>query len=287
MQKKQYYKQWLGRAFTKPITITSIISLIATIVFGIISSQFPHWHDFFNILSWALPLTVLTATTIWGLALAPYKIHTSLNKEKTTEITQLKTKLEEIISEIPNIKLSDWKNVEGTLKQVIYDEPTTMSGVAPIVYGGTAVPTHQAQDYTGHTTIFKPYFTHLLIANDPEKKIGTDAKKVRTKIGFYDEKRENLIFPEIEGRWSLTEEYAIKGLAAEYETEIDIPANGNHRPLDIVLKYDEDNACYACNNETPTRAPSDWRDSTRKEEFWFKLKNNGKDTQVELEFDRP
>ena len=158
-----------------------------------------------------------------------------------------------------------------------------------------------SEDMVVDEILGEPCFLHALFANDPEQGKGSDAQNVCAEIEYYDKKRTNLIMPALEGRWAHTSQPGTKDYNPIETSEITLPANGKPRPLDIVMKYDEDEECYAHSNDTPSKAPSDFRDKDRMlgigeydlkvrirgsnhvdETYWFRLINQGKGKQVEL-----
>jgi len=150
--------------------------------------------------------------------------------------------------------------------------------------------------------IGEPTFTRAIFANDPKSpKKGAVAEKVVAHIDFYDYSRKESLFSMV-GRWAETPERAQVGVRVIETNQIDIAPNAMPRSLDVVLKYDDEVACYGLNNETPIRVlpGSGWRDIERKldlgiyavqirlrgtnvdEVFWFELTNSGKGSKVEL-----
>lgn len=144
----------------------------------------------------------------------------------------------------------------------------------------------------------EPYFTHVLFANDPLTPLqAVDATNVAGHIDIYAKDGQHLF--DMIGRWSETKEEARGAQPIEME-QILIPPNGRANPMDIALKYREDEEGYGHNNESRRIAPTDWRDNQKQlpvgnylirirlrgnnvdKEFWLNLVNKGKGRDIEL-----
>lgn len=93
------------------------------------------------------------------------------------------------------------------------------------------------------------YGTYVLIANKP-RIAGRDAKDVVTRLRF--EGSDGSI-TEIHGRWSQLPQHGDPERTLEAEG-IDIPSNGEWKWLDVAIKYQDDEVCYAFNDENRFRS---------------------------------
>ncbi len=160
--------------------------------------------------------------------------------------------------------------------------------------------TTKLRDVRTGEVLGEPCVTYALFANRPLAQIqAIDAPNVAGHIAIYDE-HGNHLHGGMVGRWAETREEATGGLPTEME-QITLPANARPNPMDIILKYHQDQECYITTNAGRRRAPSDWRDNGSRlgvgsyfvrvrlrssnvdKEFWFKLANNGKGTDVVVE----
>lgn len=94
-------------------------------------------------------------------------------------------------------------------------------------------------------------WSRVRIANDPGDGPGAMAQHVAALVTFFDGAGTTHL-GEIEGRWASEKqapEMQRLGLTKEGRT-VDMPANGDdHFPLDIAMKFDEEEECYAYNDE--------------------------------------
>ncbi len=112
-----------------------------------------------------------------------------------------------------------------------------------------------------HEILGVPVFTQVLFANDYLNPLqAVDATNVVGRIDIYGEDGKHLF--SLIGRWSETKEEASGGQPTEME-QITIAPNRRPCPMDIALKYQEDEKGYVHNNESRRRAPSDWRDENK------------------------
>ena len=208
-------------------------------------------------------------------------------------IYDLYHQLQRIRNARPSIKFNNTEYIRvkiGTSKKrggILSDSPTSGYFVS--------------QDMVIDEILGGPCFLRALFANDPESSEGCDAHNVCAYIEYYDKRGSNIIVPSLEGRWAHTSQPGTNNYKPIETSEITMPANGKPRPLDIVMKYDEDEECYAHSNDTPSKAPSDFRDKDRvlgigeydlkvrirgsnnvDETYWFHLVNQGKGKQVQL-----
>lgn len=206
-------------------------------------------------------------------------------REQLQEIQKAQPSIKFKIMELVKVKVGTFKNNKG--KSMFPDMNT----------GGYFVSEEMVID----KILREPYFLRALFANDPEPGKGSDAQNVCAEIEYYDKGKVKLIIPSFEGRWAHTSQPGTNNYKPVENNEITMPANGKPRPLDIVMKYDEDDECYAHSNDTPNKAPLDFRDRDRvlgigeydvkvrirgsnhvDETYWFRLINQGKGKQVEL-----
>ncbi|MEO8291136.1 MAG: hypothetical protein ABI649_09115 [Gaiellaceae bacterium] len=103
-------------------------------------------------------------------------------------------------------------------------------------------------------------FVRVNVANDPkEGRQGSLATDVIAHVDFFSEDGKNLL--SIAGRWAETDqppEVQKLGLSLA-EREISLSPNGLDHPLDIAMKYPDDEACYAFNDLNGARAAPDMR----------------------------
>lgn len=178
-------------------------------------------------------------TFLFHFLCAPYQMEKTNKSQADNKLTSVGTALiraqEELASlkaTLPRLKFHSWEN-----------EQAVISNATGKVYG-------------------TPFFFHALFNNDPEKSTpSAHARKVAAHIEFWTQEGERLF--SMVGRWAYTPEVAQKGREVVEEPTIDLSPNAVPKRLDLVLKYREDDACYAYNNEVPLHGPSDWREPTR------------------------
>jgi hypothetical protein len=93
-------------------------------------------------------------------------------------------------------------------------------------------------------------WARVLIANDPGDEPGARAERVVAWNTFFDY-MSNVELLTVEARWAeapQAPEIQRIGLSKEGR-ELDIDGNGDAHPLDIAMKFDSDNECFAYNNE--------------------------------------
>ena len=208
---------------------------------------------------------------------APYRQRDEAREETVSEkgtfknkIAELQSKLDGIKNARPNIVLFKTENFPNPIRNIATGE-----------------------------ILGEPWFARVQFANDPLYQIQmVEASKVVGHVGIYGQAGQHLY--NMIGRWAETKEIAVGGQPIEIDS-IDIPANGRPYPMDIGLKYREDEEFYGYNNDNPRLAPIDWRDRQKQlpagtysvrvrlrgnnvdKEFWFNLTNKGKGENVELE----
>jgi hypothetical protein len=95
MRKREYYRTWLQRAFSKPLGYAAAISLVVTIFGGLASSLYPdELGTVMSYLLWALPLVVFLGTSVVGFLLAPFYMHSDVVRERymaNKELSDIKT----------------------------------------------------------------------------------------------------------------------------------------------------------------------------------------------------
>jgi hypothetical protein len=137
-----------------------------------------------------------------------------------------------------------------------------------------------------------PWFVRAYFANDPpEPQLSKDAYNVIAQITFYRPNGESCF--RMNGRWAGKEEIAHGAIASASE-QITLPANGRSEPIDIGLKYHDEDGFYGYDNMTQAKGILGWRDKDKmlcnKEyfvqvvirgsdgvyaPFWFSLRNDG------------
>jgi hypothetical protein len=90
-----------------------------------------------------------------------------------------------------------------------------------------------------------------LFSNNPKPITDQNsAKGVRAEITYLDKSRKILLGP-IQGRWGQTSQPSeIKKYEGPLIESVDFPNNGAMRSLDFLIKYPEDDYCYAFNNDS-------------------------------------
>ena len=137
-----------------------------------------------------------------------------------------------------------------------------------------------------------PYFAHAFFANSPDDTTEeSTARSVGARVTFWDKKRRDRLFPAMVARWSDTPEVSqVGGIRRNVHHQVDIEPNGIPRPIDIILKYPDEDVCYGYNNESARDYLPHWRDpqkmvpkgvylvqvqlqgiGVRRKDFWFLL----------------
>jgi len=70
----QFYWEWIKRTFKWPLSWTSLLALILTIIGGFVGHVWPQLSDRVTFLLWAIPGVVLVLFVIIGFFIAPYSI---------------------------------------------------------------------------------------------------------------------------------------------------------------------------------------------------------------------
>ncbi len=106
----------------------------------------------------------------------------------------------------------------------------------------------------GTTNTIKTTFVYVPIYNAkrPERRA---AEGVVAKIHYH---ASTTMEVPIDGRWADPPESQLK-LPTQRADEKTILANGNAEPLDVAMKYTDDDCCYAFNNDNRSAAPLDLR----------------------------
>jgi hypothetical protein len=264
MRESAFFK-WLSLAFGRPLIYLDILAAVLVLV-GWIAGWYLKLSGTAELLVWTVPLTVLLTSVIIGFSYATYSLFTG-DSSKPAEVGTAPG----LVSEArPSIRFVGWESTE-----------------APLIL-----------PETGETQIRRrPWLTRLSFANEPDLPTsGKIAYKVAGHIEFYDAPRDSFFFGMV-GQWSSDSEGATDNLGVG---QIDMPSDATPYYLDLVLKYDEDEACYGVNNDTAARAPTDWRDEKRRlaqglysvkvvvhgtnvaETFWFGLINRGSGRRVRI-----
>lgn len=148
----------------------------------------------------------------------------------------------------------------------------------------------------------KPYFTHVKFCNNPQVRTAdARAKDVIAQITFSDSEGENEVLNPFKGRWGDTKQpsYLEQGTPMRELHSVDFEESGLEHELDIALKYQDEEVCYAYNNESYWA--SGWKllefilhgerfqISVRlkgqkvDKEWWFILHNLGKNQGLKIE----
>lgn len=99
----------------------------------------------------------------------------------------------------------------------------------------------------------KPYFTHVKFCNNPQVRTAdARAKDVIAQITFFDSEGENEVLNPFKGRWGDTKQpsYLEQGTPVRELHSVDFEESGLEHELDIALKYQDEEVCYAYNNES-------------------------------------
>jgi hypothetical protein len=264
MRELAFFK-WLSRAFGRPLIYLDILAAVL-ILLGWIAGSYLKLSGTTGLLVWAVPLTVLFTSVIVGFCYATYSLFTG-DLSKPAEV---ETAPASVNDARPSIRFVGWESTEAPL-------------ILPEI---------------GETQIRpRPWLTRLTFANESDLPVsGQIAYKVAGHIEFYDATRDSFFFGMV-GQWSSDSEGVTDNLDAG---QIDMLSDATPYYLDLVLKYDEDEACYGVNNDTAARAPTDWRDERRRlaqglytvkvvvrgtnvaETFWFGLINRGSGRRVRI-----
>ncbi len=146
-----------------------------------------------------------------------------------------------------------WLLIRNLLKELSSKTPNIDVSSAPIINDVQMNFVGPSEDGSGKPAQFLSIsnMAHIQFANNPKPITDSNsAKDVRAEITFYDIHRNVLLGP-IEGRWGETEHPTRmeKGEQKQIES-IDFPNNGAKRHINLIIKYPEDEFCYAYNNES-------------------------------------
>ncbi len=264
MRELTFFK-WLSRVFGRPLIYLDILAAVLVLI-GWIAGWYLKLSGTAGLLVWTVPLTVLLTSVIVGFCYATYSLFTG-DLSKPEEVGTAPG----LVSDArPRIRFLGWESTEAPLILPERGEPQ----IKP-----------------------RPWLTRLTFANEPDLPTsGGIAYKVAGHIEFYDASRDSFFFGMV-GQWSNDSEEVADNLSV---SQIDMLSDATPYYLDLVLKYDEDEACYGVNNDTAVRAPTDWRDEKRRlaqglytvkvvvhganvaETFWFGLINRGGGRRVRI-----
>ena len=148
----------------------------------------------------------------------------------------------------------------------------------------------------------KPYFTHVKFCNNPQfRTADARAKDVIAEITFFISEGETKILNPFYGRWCDTKQpsYLEQGTPMRELHSVDFEESGLEHELDIALKYQDEEVCYAFNN-TSYSAPM-WKNPNFElhgerfqvrvrlkgqmvdKEWWFTLHNLGRNQGLKIE----
>lgn len=144
----------------------------------------------------------------------------------------------------------------GSILLHFMDLQTTLNDIRPkIDVSGDPVPHdvgmgHPQRD-GGFKTIAISNMAAIAFANKPKHRTDRNhANGVRAEITYLDKNRNILIGP-IDGRWGQTDQPSeIKRSETPRIESVNFPNNGAKRTLDFLMKYPEDDYCYAFNNKS-------------------------------------
>ena len=154
----------------------------------------------------------------------------------------------QIMTNLPNIELDGSPYVDTrTIFSRIETEDTSLKGA-------TGVPTGPVSH-----SIYHPYFAHAKFCNRSIVQTAeAKASDVIAEISFYSDEGE-LILDRIYGRWGDVEQPRKAFEPIREYAKVEFEPTGYPHELDIAMKYEEDEDCYAFNNETYFSGCHDWR----------------------------
>jgi hypothetical protein len=155
------------------------------------------------------------------------------------------------------------------------------------------------------TVIGKPFFAHARFHNNPTiRSAEAEAKDIVAEITFFNSDGKNQLLEPLYGRWEGTQSPSSlpRGDPTRDLQSVKFEVSGLHRDLDIALKYLDEDACYAYNNESyfvqkwkkpefvlqgkqfqvRVRLRGQWVDK----EWWFTLHNPGQGQGLKIEATR-
>jgi hypothetical protein len=81
MSRRQFYWQWIRRAFTRPLLWADLLAVFLAIVGGAVAYFWPQLAGTMTILLWLIPLSVFVILALAGLLLAPYYMQRETKQE--------------------------------------------------------------------------------------------------------------------------------------------------------------------------------------------------------------
>lgn len=218
---------------------------------------------------------VAIGDTIVFMAAVAYLIKSRREKQNLIkENTSLTNHLHQIISSLPNMEL--------------YREPY--------------VDIRHIKDTHTRELIGSPSFAHIPFCNNPQvRSADARAKDVVAEITFFDSEGKKEVLEPFWGRWGDTKQpsYLESGTPTRELDSVDFEESGLEHELDIALKYQDEEVCYAYNNESYWA--SGWklpkfilhgerfqirvrlRGQMVDKEWWFILHNLGKNQGLKIE----
>ena len=129
----------------------------------------------------------------------------------------------------------------------------------PIELGGSGAATGPWS--LSECRVASPHFVHVAVRNDPDARIRhreATAQRVIARISFFAEGTERPLFT-LDGRWGDTQQPSTRSPFDSIADllPMDFPPNGERHELDIAMKYEDDEWCYAFANESYRAV--DWR----------------------------
>jgi hypothetical protein len=135
-------------------------------------------------------------------------------------------------------------------------------------------------DLSGSQYVPQLDIARAVIKNDPLARAGdATARNAIIKLSFYRDEdlregeNEPIINGDFYGRWTQNEQPGTRGAFAPIDDirRRDLLPNGENNEIDLVLKYPDDDDCYAFNDDT-CRSVEGWRDpKLRLEGRYFKV----------------
>lgn len=104
MVKKEFYKLWAAKTFTKPLLFVDLLAGLLAVIFGAVVYFYPAWGGTMNVLLWAIPLGVAGVAILVGFIRAPYHIY----KDQADKVREYET---QAIDLQPNSMFESRRNI--------------------------------------------------------------------------------------------------------------------------------------------------------------------------------
>ena len=165
-------------------------------------------------------------------------------------------------------------------------------------YGGTISPYQPVPK--GIERVERYYFAHAIFSNKPTAGI---AENVVATIEFFDSKKDQIPIHNFYGRWGEEKEQPrviTHTTFPKQQFRIDIPPNGDKYELDLAMKHESENFCFAFNDVSYYSVEFRKIEYLLKDNtiyicvtlngekmallsYWFKLTNEGKNAGMKIE----